>query len=643
MNQDPWSRKQSLYASSVPKAEAKVKPKMRWRILPILWSAFKKASTVIGAIVLVSIFVCVMFMSSIAPEGDVALPDEMVLYIEFDGQLGDVPQEASLMNPFEHSSMTVKDFTDALDAAKTDPRVKGVVANLKQGGYALANLEEMRKAIKDFRTSGKFAYIYSASYGEAGNLGTYYLATAFDKIWMQPMGLVGIMGVNAEMPFFRDVLDKVGVQPQFMQRKEYKTAYESMTNSHISEPNREMTSDLIADIASVLTDDIAKDRGFTSDAFKAFVSKGLFTDQEAKDSKLIDVLGYGDELMKQINKQVTGNPDDKDLAYIDLGDYSNDITPKQGFAEELIEDAAGKEAKPVEKKDGKPAIALVYASGMILSSNESGKDGVAAADDISGALEEAAEDDDIKAVVLRIDSPGGSPVASETILHAVELVKANKKKVIVSMGATAASGGYWIAAYADRIFVLPSTITGSIGVLGGKFSVQDLWKTIGVNWDRITWGQNAGIWSLNTPFSESEAERINMMLDNVYTNFVQRVSKGRKMSVENVEKIARGHVWSGKRAIGIGLADEFGGLNEALDFAAMQIGTKNRKDVDVVIMPKPMTAFEKVIALLQDQVVAGKAIGVQADVLNAVSPMLNQAMIATNPQSHMVYSPLTIK
>lgn len=641
MHKDPWSRKQSLYAASVPKAAAK--PKIKWKILPILWLAFKRVSTVIGAIVLISCVSTVWMLSSITPETAQELPDEMVLYLGFDGNLSDVPKEASLMDPFSHTGMTVKDFTDALDTAKTDLRVRGVVANLKQGGYALANLEEMRRAIKGFRESGKFAYIYSSSYGEAGNLGTYYLATAFDEIWMQPMGMVGIMGVNAEMPFVRDVLDKIGVEPQFMQRKEYKTAYESFTNSNISEPNREMTQDLVSDIVSVLTDDIAKDRGITPTEFKALVEKGLFIDKEAKDSKLVDVLGYGDELVKKINEEVTGDPDDEDLAYIDIADYSNDIKPQASFTDDLLKEVEGAASDKKSAKEGKPALALVYASGMILSSNEGQQDGVAAADEIAEALADAAEDDDIKAVVLRIDSPGGSPVASETILHAVEQVQKKDKKVIVSMGQTAASGGYWIAAYADRIFVLPTTITGSIGVLGGKFSVQELWKAIGVNWDTIKWGQNAGMWSMNTPFSESEAERMNVMLDNVYTNFVQRVSKGRKMSVDEVEKIARGHVWSGKRAIDIGIADEFGGLDEALDFAAREIGLKSRKDADIIIMPKPLTALEKVIKLLEMQAAAGEAIGVQAEVFKAVSPILKEAIIATQPQNHMVYNPLTIK
>lgn len=647
-HKNPWQRKQSIYAPVVQKKEQK--SKIKWKPFLILWSAFKKVSMILGGTILVSMFLSSWLLSTIPTEKKAELPDEFVLYIDFDGEMSDVSQDVSFADPFSPSAMTMKDFTDALDAAKDDPRVKGIVANIKAGGYEIANLEEMRASIKHFRDSGKFAYVYSVSYADAGHLGTYYLASAFDEIWMQPMGLVGLMGINVEMPFVRDVLDKIGVQPQFVQRKEYKSAYESFTNSHISEPNREMTEELIGDIAVHLSKEIAKDRGIELSEFKELVSKGLFTSPEAKDAKLVDVLGHGDELMKKISEDVTGDPEDEDLEYVDLVDYGADLKPKEWFGQELIEEIEAEADKDDKKSNDRPAVALVYASGMILSSDEGGQGGIAAADQISQALEDAAKDEDISAIVLRIDSPGGSPVASETILHSVELAQSLGKKVIVSMGGTAASGGYWIAAYADKIYVLPTTITGSIGVLGGKFSTQELWKTIGVNWDRVTWGKNAGMWSMNTPFSESEAERVNAMMDNVYSNFVDRVSKGRKMSKDEVEIIARGRVWSGKRAVDIGIADEFGGLNEALDYAAVSAGVKlrqgvtSRHDVDVVIMPKPKTSIEKFIELLQGQVMAGHAIGAQAKVLEKITPFIHDAAVLSDtPQNQMVYQPLKLQ
>lgn len=645
MNQDPWSRKQSLYASTLPKAVSK--PRMRWNPFKIVWLAFKRVSTLIGAVVLLGVFFSASLVASMSSETVAELPDEFVIYIELDGEMSDVSDYSAFSDPFDSEHMTVKDFNDAVYAAKDDPRVKGIVANLKQGGYELANIQEMRAALQSFRESEKFAYIYSDSFADAGNLGTYYLASVFDEIWMQPMGLVGIMGVNAEMPFYRNVLDKLGVKPEFMQRKEYKTAYESFTNSSMSAPNREMTEDLIEDITAQISNDIAKDRNITPTEFKALVSKGLLVDHEAKSAKLIDVLAYGDELVKKINKDVTGDPEDDELSYIDIRSYSQTLKPdEEWLSEEVLSDALHKETDhQPDKKTGQEqkSLALIYVSGMILSTDEGGNGGVAAADDISQALYDAAEDDDVGAVVLRVDSPGGSPVASESILRGVEIVQSKGKKVIVSMGGTAASGGYWVACYADRIFVLPTTVTGSIGVLGGKFSAQELWKNIGVNWDRVSWGENSGMWSMNTPFSDSEAARVNMMLDNVYVNFIDRVSKGRKMSKDAVEKIARGHVWSGKRAIDIGIADEFGGLDDALDYAAVAIGEKSRHDVDVVIMPKPLSAFERIIDMLEGQVIAGNFIGSQAQVLDKLSPFVRDAMMGVQSKGALVYQPLDLQ
>lgn len=634
---DPWSAKRNLYSSSVPKAVAK--PKMKWRILPILWGAFKKTSTILGAVILITVFMSTFFISSLATDTAPSLPDEFVLLLPFDGKMADVPSEGSLLDPFAPPSMTMKDFSTAMDRAARDGRVKGVLANLKQGGYSVAHLQEIRQIVKRFRKSGKFAYIYSSSYGEAGNLGTYYIATAFDKIWMQPMGMVGIMGMNVEAPFFREALDKIGVEPQFIKRKEYKSAYESFTDSKISEPNREMMTKLLGDFAQIFAQDISQDRGMSKEAFNALVSKGLFTDEDALKNGLVDELIYGDQVIKKIKEQVTGNPEDEDLLYVDVVDYSNSINPQGDFVEALLEDGA----KPKKSKSGKPEVALIYATGAIMQTKTPAQEGIAAADEIAGALLDAGDDEDIKAIVLRIDSPGGSAVASETILRAVSVAKEKGKKVTVSMGPVAASGGYWIAAYADRIFALPTTVTGSIGVLAGKFSAKGLWESLGVNWDRITWGQNAGMWSMNTPFSESEAERMNLLLDSIYDNFVERVAKGRNMTPDQVEKIARGRVWTGKAALDIGLADELGSLDDALDYTARDLGKIDRMDIDVVVMPRPLSSFEKLMQMLEGQAQIGQVIGMQADVLSKVQPWLNEAMIAADPQSHMVYSPIKIQ
>ncbi len=625
MNKDPWSKRKNLYSSPVPRAVKK--PKVKWRAFPILWMALKRTCMFLGASVLFFSVISAFTISSVVNNMNVELPNNMVLYMELDGELSDLPKEMSIADPFSNHTKTLKSFIDAIERAKTDKRVKGIYARLKTGRYQITHIQELRAAIKDFRRSGKFAYIYSSSY--SNGLGGYYLATSFDKIWMQPMGSVMITGVNAQMPFLRSVLDKIGIEPQFFQRKEYKNAYASLTNSKMSDENREAMDALVADIADVLNSDISADRDFKDGEFKSLVDRGLFISSEALETGLIDVSDYADILVENINMKITGDIKGDGLTYINFDSYMN---------------------KTTMQSDGLlPSVALIYAVGAIIDSKDNkiyaglGGSPVAAADEIAGALIEAAYDDNIKAVVLRVDSPGGSPVASETILRAVQKLQEKGKSVTVSMGSMAASGGYWISASADQIFTLPSTVTGSIGVLGGKISAQKLWENLGVNWDGSKWGANSAMFSANTPFSDSEAERMNIMLDNIYDSFIMRVSKGRNMSIDEVEKIARGRVWVGTSAVKIGLADQFGGLNDALDYAAIKLGAAGRSDIDIVILPKPLTPVEKFIELLEGQVNAGKMLGVQAKLMEGFAPVISEFMIMNDTQNNSVYAPINIR
>ncbi len=639
--QKRYSRHRPLFSAPVPKVVEK--PKIRWKIFSILWLAVKKTCTLIGATVLVLAIITAWSFSSVMQEIEAPLPSQMVLYMELDGDIGDVPKTISITDPFVGMQKTMKSFIDTIERAKSDPRVEGIYARLNAGHFAIAHIEEIRAAIKDFRSSGKFAYIYAPSYD--GGLGGYYLATSFDEIWMQPMGLLMINGIHAEVPFLRDVLDKIGIEPQFFQRKEYKTAYESLTNSKMSQANRSAMQDLITAIASAINDDISKDRSLEKGALKKLVDKGVLLSDEALKSGLIDRLDYSDNLAAYINKRVTGDPKGKGLIYVKFDTYMADVIKQDNFiSQELLKNSP--------KPKTLPRVALIYASGVIVDSDVNkassaplglGGSAVAAADKISVALLDAAYDENIDAVVLRVDSPGGSPVASETILRAVEKVKEEGKQVIVSMGPTAASGGYWISAYADQIFVLPTTITGSVGVLGGKVSAQKLWEKLGVNWDSVSWGDNSAMFSMNSPFSVSEAERMNLMLDDIYDNFLKRVSKGRNMSIKEVENIARGRVWLGSNAVEIGLADELGGLNDALDYAAVKVGAKDRHGVDIVVLPRPLTPIEQFVKLLDGQVKAGEMLGIQAAIIKEVQPFISEFMIMNNMKNNNVYSPVYIR
>lgn len=628
MRKRRWIKHRLLFASPVP-AHVR-KPKIYYRALPIIWLALKRTCMVLGAFTLVIILLSYWIASSVSPASKPSLPREMVLILPLDADPGEVPEPTTFATP----TPTVRELVDTIDRATTDSRVKGIYARMESGTFSMSRSEEIREAIKRFEAAGKFAYIYSSSYGQgAGDLGRYYLASAFQEIWMQPMGIVSIAGVRAEVPFARETLNKIGIQPQFYKRKEYKTAYESLTNSEMSDANREEMSELVADIRTQVLKDIPSERGMDAAAFEKLVNHGLFTAPEALKEKLVTNLDYADVLVDRIKKDVTGDEEADDSLFVDIAEYGDATNWEQS------------ERNFVQKSFGGtyPSVALVYIVGAIMDSNVGSEGSVAAADQIAPAILEAADDESIQAIVLRIDSPGGSPVASETILRAVERAKKKGKPIIVSMGPTAASGGYWVAAYADQIFASPTTLTGSIGVLGGKVSAGKLWEKIGVNWDKsIQWGQNAGLWSMNTPFSETEAARINAMLDNVYSSFVERVAKGRGLSTEQVDKIAKGRVWTGRRAVEIGLVDQLGGLREALNYTAQILEQKDKSEISVVVMPKPKTALERLMELVEnDNNGLYEGIRIQQSVAKFFGPWLQDAAVLKD--GYAAYEPLKIE
>lgn len=566
-------------------------------------------------------------MQPVIPE----VPDEMVLYLDFEEGLSDLPEKANFARPFEPPSLSVREIVDAIDAAGGDARVKGIFARMESGHFSLAHVHEIRGALKRFRETGKFAHIYSSNYGAMSGMGRYYLASVFDEIWMQPLGIVTIAGLNAEMPFARAALDKIGVRPQFFKRKDFKTAYESLTNAEMSPENRQMTEQLIADISASVAGHIAEDLEISEKDFQILVNQGLFTADEAVESGLIDTADYADVLVKRIKQEMTGDPESGDEIFVPAAHYAA-----------FLKHQAAHKSSVIPGRAHKTEVALIHINGAIMPQDSGGRGGVAASEDIAPAILDAAESETIKAIVLRVDSPGGSPTASESILRAVERAQEKGKSVIVSMGGAAASGGYWVSAYADRIFALPTTLTGSIGVVGGKFVLQDLWTKIGVTWDGARWGDAAGMWSPNAPFEGRGLERVNAMLDQVYDNFIARVAKGRSMSEADVEKIAGGRVWTGARAVEIGLVDELGGLDSALDYTARALGLQDRTQLEVRIMPAPKTALEQLAELLGAQVrMADFATRIESWARPVLAYMDSRAPVQYEPLS--VYEDLRIR
>jgi protease-4 len=546
-----------------------------------------------------------MMLSDDAP----TLPNKVVLYLPLEGSFSDY-QQASAYS-FGPTRPHFRHYIDAIDHAQTDPRVKGMVIESRGGDLSLAQLQELRDAVRRFRASGKPTWFYAESMDEG--LRSYFIASATDEIWLQPVGSVSIPGLRAEQPYARELLDKLGIEPQFFARKEFKDVFSSFAAREMPETSRVSLSQMLEDISGQLIGAMADDRGQSVDAMRAHIDQGMFTDKEALAAKLVDRVDYGDVLRKEIRLKVAGTEDLKAMKFVRVGRYINHV---QGTISEKL---------PGQK----PQVALVYAVGTIVSDDDMASSqaslmsgDIASAEDIAKAIEESIRDKAIQAIVLRIDSPGGSPTASETIRRALVNAQEKGKHVIVSMGGTAASGGYWIAAPAERIFAMPGTITGSIGVAGGKFVLSGLWNKLGVNWDDVHVGENSSIISTNEPYSAAGRARMDAIMDNIYDAFITRVAEGRKMPREQVDAVARGRVWTGESALRNGLVDELGGLNQALDYAATTLGQKSRRDVAVVELPKQKSTWELLSELLDNQAQMQASLSTQATLMQLMAPLV---------------------
>lgn len=536
----------------------------------IIWRAITKTCTVIGAMILLSATISTIIVLTVGGGAPKSLPQDMVLVFNLEDGLSEVQNHPSLLDPFPFMTPTIRQTVEAIHKAKDDKRVQGIVFRLNGAGISIAHVQEIRAAIADFKQSGKFTKIYAPSYIDAGGgLTQYFLASAFDEIWMQPIGMMSISGPSFEMPFAKNALDKLGIKADFFTREEFKSAMENFTSSEMSPSNSEMLTSIITDLSNQMMIKISQDREINKADLMQAIDKGLLTGEEALDAKLIDRLEHADVLLEEI-------------------DGEEKLISLQRYAKE-----------PKAVKGGKD-VALIYVTGTII--DEEDTQGNSSGSEIASFIREATEDELIEAIILRVDSPGGSPSASETIRRAIIKAQEKGKKVVVSMGPVAASGGYWIAAPADLIVANAGTLTGSIGVVMGKFEASELWNKIGVTWEGPQVGENADLWSMNQPFDASERERMIVLIDHTYDAFLSRVSEGRKMPIDDVRKIAKGRAWTGEQAKEIGLVDELGGLDVASDEAAKLIGLENSSDINLVRFPAEGNRFEQILEMIGGQV-----------------------------------------
>jgi protease-4 len=523
----------------------------------------------IGALALVFVVAVGALVWRFFPERP-SLPARFLLTADWSEPLGETAGPPDLLEFRLRPRPTVSDVVLALDAASRDPRVAGLAVRLSDARHGFAATQELRDAVRRFRASGRFAVAYADSFGELGpGNEAYYLATAFDDIYLQPVGLVGLTGLMAEVPLARELLGSLGVELEVAKREQYKTALESFTQSELTPENREMLEALVGGLQRQLVAGIAEGRKLEPAQVEALIDRGPFTAEEAMASRLIDRIIYMDQVLNAAESRAG-----PDVGRIALADYAAE--------------------RPVA--DG-PNVALIRAAGMIRR-GEGGVGAEIAAEDLAEALVEAAEDRQVRAVVLRLDTGGGSAVASETVARAVQRVRAADKPVVVSMSNAAASGGYWIAMGANRIVAQPGTITGSIGVLAGKPILSGAWDRLGVNWAGIGRGAHADMWSLNQPYSPEARARVEAILDSIYGSFKAGVASGRSLPPERVDEIAKGRVWIGAEAKELGLVDELGGLETALVLVRRELGLPEGAELDVELLPQPRNPLEQALRWL---------------------------------------------
>ena len=499
------------------------------------------------------------------------LADNIILTVDLTQGLAEGPHQDRLLRLLLGSEPSLRDVLDGIETASSDPRVKVLLARVGDDELGLAKIQELRDAIAAFRAKGKFALAFADSFGEFGP-GTrpYYLATAFDEIWLQPMGNVGLTGLYAEVPFFKGTLDLLGIVPEFDHREEFKTAMNSLTETKMTPPHREEVDALLASIGGQIIHGIAEGRKLPEAEVREAIDRGPLLADEARQAKLVDRLGYRDEVLAQAR------------AHARSGAELTGLT--------TYLDRAGR-----PHREGS-TIALIYGSGLIQraasSANPLTESNIMAATEITRAFRAAVRDPAVRAILFRIDSPGGSVVASESIWREVVFAREHGKPVVVSMGDVAGSGGYYVAAAADKIVAEPSTLTGSSGVLAGKLVVSDLFRKLGMSTDSAQVGANAAMYSSTSEFSTRAHSRLEAFLDETYKGFKDHVASGRHMTQEEVEEVARGRVWSGEDAKARGLVDELGGSAVALRLAKEAAKLAPDAAVKLTVFPREKEPFE---------------------------------------------------
>jgi protease IV len=482
--------------------------------------------------------------------------------------------------------MALRDAVAAIHRAAKDPRVAGLIARVQLAPSQAAAVQELREAIAAF-SAVKPSLAWAETY--PGTL-SYYLAAAFGEVWMQPSGSVGLVGFASNATFLRDALDKAGIEAQFVARGEYKSAVNRFTEDRFTDAHREAVTRMLESQQEQVWQAITESRNIDSGALDALADRAPLFRDDAVASGLVDRIGFRDEAYARIAELigVEGvSPEGGD------SETNTEKAPPRLYLSRYAGAARSRLVPPMPPIPGrrpKPTVAVVTVAGPIVN----GRGGpqflpfgtsTVGGDTIAAALREAAADDKVSAIVLRVDSPGGSVTASETIWREVTRARAGGKPVVASMGSVATSGGYYVAMGADAIVANPATITGSIGVFTGKLVFRDLKHRLGIGSDTVRTNANADAWSIDAPFTPEQQAHMEAEADLFYADFVERVAEGRNLSTEAVDVVARGRVWTGADALERGLVDELGGFRTAVRRAKVLAGLDEDADVRMVSYP----------------------------------------------------------
>ncbi len=531
--------------------------------------------------------------------GEGHVPDRTVLEVDFERGLVEYVPDDPLARITRSKVLVVRDVVEALERASEDARVEALIARVGATRMGLAQVQEIRDAVLAFRRSGKPAVAYAETFGEFGpGNGAYYLATAFEQVYLQPSGDVGLTGLIAESPFLKGTLEKLGIVPRLDHRHEYKDAMNLFTEQAYTQPQREAMEKIVASLFGQIVSGIARGRGLSEAEVRALVDRGPFLGQEAVDAGLVDSLAYRDEVYER-------------------------MAERAGEGAEFLYLPAYLERADRPHTEGE-TVALIYGVGPVLRGRSQtdplSEDTTMGSDTVTRAFRAAVRDEAVRAILFRVDSPGGSYVASDAIWRETVRAKEAGKPVVVSMGDVAGSGGYFVAMAADRIVAQPATLTGSIGVLGGKMLLSGMWEKIGLSWDETHTGKNATMWTGNQDFTPAQWTRLQAWLDRVYDDFTDKVAQGRDLSRQKVLEVARGRVWTGEDARDLGLVDDLGGFPTALKRVREAMGIAEDAPIRLKVFPRKRSVIEMILDTELESSEARAALPVR--VLQAVQPVI---------------------